>query len=54
MDPEVLQNWAKIKAHLEAVGKTDCAFYRRACRILAGHPDPLEIPVIGEQQGNDA
>ena len=53
MDPEVLENWAKIKAHLEAVGKTDCAFYRRACRILSGHPDPLEIPVIGEQQGND-
>lgn len=52
MDPEVLQNWAKIKSHLEEVGKTDCAFYRRACTILAGRPDPLENPWTGEQQGN--
>jgi len=40
-EPE-LKNWAKIKEALEKAGKTDCMFYRRACAIVAGRPDPLK------------
>ena len=40
MDPDTLENWRKIKEHLEKEGKTDCDFYKRACSILAGRKDP--------------
>ena len=36
-----LDNWRKVKAALEAAGKTDCYFYKRAVLILAGKKDPL-------------
>ena len=42
MDKHTLENWRKIKQALEAAGRTDCMFYRRAIAILNGKPDPLE------------
>ena len=42
MDKHTLENWRKIKQALEAEGRTDCMFYRRAIAILNGKPDPLE------------
>lgn len=42
MNPQTIQNWRKIKAALEAAGKTDNHYYRRALAILAGRPDPFD------------
>lgn len=41
MDRRTLENWQKIKQALEAAGKTDTFFYKRAVAILAGQKDPL-------------
>ena len=41
MDPDIRENWRKIRDHLEAVGKTDNHYYRRAVAILQDNPDPL-------------
>ena len=40
MDQHTRNNWRKIKAALEAAGKTDTAFYRRAVVISQGGSDP--------------
>lgn len=42
MDRFQKENWAKIKAHLQKIGKTDNDYYRRACDISAGRPDPID------------
>ena len=42
MDKREIENWGKIKAALEAAGKTDSFYYRRAVTILAGQQDPIE------------
>lgn len=34
------ENWAKVKAALEAAGKTSSPFYARATAIVRGLPDP--------------
>ena len=41
LDIQTVENWHRIKRALEKAGKTDCMFYKRACSILAGRPDPL-------------
>jgi len=42
MDSSTIKNWQRVKEALEKAGKTDCMFYRRACAIVAGRPDPLK------------
>ena len=42
MDAQTKANWLKIKKALEAAGKTDCAYYKRAVAILSGKKDPFE------------
>jgi len=42
MDDHTYNNWVKIKATFEASGNTDNMFYKRACAILSGRPDPLD------------
>ena len=42
MSDEEKANWQKIKDALEAEGKTDCFFYKRACAIVNNKPDPLK------------
>lgn len=41
MSEDERKNWELIKKALEAAGKQDCFFYKRAVAILAGKPDPL-------------
>ena len=41
MDAATRANWQKVKEALEAAGKTDCMYYKRAIAILSGRPDPL-------------
>lgn len=43
MDSQTLSNWKKIKETMEASGKTDNQYYRRAVAILAGKPDPMDV-----------
>jgi hypothetical protein len=42
MDRDTLENWRKIRDHLERVGQTENHYYRRALAILAGMPDPFD------------
>ena len=42
MKKEELENWARIKTHMEEIGSTDNHFYTRACAIVLGKPDPIE------------
>jgi hypothetical protein len=42
VDQQTRDNWLKVKQALEAAGKTDNHYYRRALAILAGQPDPFE------------
>jgi len=36
MEEEQIIKWRKVKAALEAAGKTDCYFYQKACAALKG------------------
>ena len=46
MSKEELENWQKIKDHMESIGKTDNHYYKRACAILSGKEDPIEsLPI---------
>ena len=40
MDQRTRDNWLKVKVALEAAGKTDSFFYRRAVIILRTGSDP--------------
>lgn len=40
MDQHIIDNWKKVKAALEAAGKTNCHFYRRAVAIVKTGKDP--------------
>jgi hypothetical protein len=42
MDRDTLENWRKIRDHLERAGQTENHYYRRALAILAGRPDPFD------------
>ena len=42
MDDHTYNNWVKIKATFEASGNTDNFFYKRACAIVSGKPDPMD------------
>ena len=42
MDKQELENWQRVKEALEAAGKTDSFYYRRAVAICDGKPDPLK------------
>jgi hypothetical protein len=40
MTPEARENWRKVKAALEAAGKTNCHLYLRACMAVKTGKDP--------------
>ena len=42
MDQQTRDNWRRIKEALEAAGKTDNHYYRRALAIVDGRPDPFD------------
>ena len=41
MDDHTYDNWVRIKKVFEESGNTDNHFYRRACAIVSGQPDPM-------------
>ncbi len=40
MDTETYENWVRVKEALEAAGKTDSFFYKRAVYIVQNRRDP--------------
>ena len=42
MDEHTYNNWVRVKETFEASGNTGNFFYRRACAIVGGQPDPLD------------
>tara|TARA_A100001035_G_scaffold256722_1_gene232243 strand:+ start:252 stop:416 length:165 start_codon:yes stop_codon:yes gene_type:complete len=42
MDKYTYDNWVKVKETFESSGNTDNFFYKRACAIVGGSPDPLD------------
>ena len=50
MDKTELENWQRIKDKMEESGSTDNFFYKRACAIVAGKNDPLEIKAPTETE----
>lgn len=50
MDGQTRDNWRRIRDVMEAAGKTDNHYYRRALAILAGMPDPFDR-YDGREQG---
>ena len=50
MDPHTRDNWRIIKEVLEKAGKTDCYFYKRACKIVAGGRDPFDDRATGHPE----
>jgi len=42
MHPDDLQNWKTIKEKFEENGTTDNFYYKRACAIVRGEPDPMD------------
>jgi hypothetical protein len=53
MDKNTLENWRKIRDHLERVGQTDNHYYKRAIAILGGKPDPFDRYDMGDARPVD-
>jgi ribosomal protein S19E (S16A) len=51
MHPDTYANWVKIKEVFEEKGTTDNFFYTRACAIVKGLPDPLDVKTNVSQDG---
>ena len=49
MDKTSYENWVRVKEALEESGNTDNFYYRRACAIVSGSPDPMEnLPNVSQ------
>ena len=49
MHPDELQNWQIIKEKFEEDRTTDNFFYKRACAIVGGQPDPMKnLPNVSQ------
>ena len=42
MDKTSYENWVRVKEMFEESGNTDNFYYKRACVIVNGSPDPLD------------
>ena len=45
MDKEEFEAWEKIKEHFDSLPEEEreCYYYQRACAIVGGKDDPLEL-----------
>jgi len=49
MHPDETANWAIIKETFEENGTTDNFYYKRACAIVGGQPDPMKyLPNVSQ------
>jgi len=51
MHPDEFQNWVTIKKVFEENGTTDNYYYKRACAIVGGQPDPFDRKPNVSQDG---
>ena len=51
MHPDEYSNWVRIKLVFEEKGTTDNFFYKRACAIVKGEPDPMDSMSNVSQDG---
>ena len=42
MDKTSYENWVKVKEALEESGNIENFYYKRACAIIEGQPDPMD------------
>tara|TARA_B100001094_G_scaffold323739_1_gene375148 strand:+ start:1053 stop:1220 length:168 start_codon:yes stop_codon:yes gene_type:complete len=49
MDKTSYENWVKVKEAFEESGNLDNFYYRRACAIVGGQPDPMDNISNGTQ-----
>ena len=49
MDKTSYENWVRVKETFEESGNTNNFYYKRACAIVGGQPDPLENLKHGTQ-----
>ena len=52
MDKHTYENWVKIKETFEESGNTENLFYQRACAIVSGKPDPLDVKLNPNEPQN--
>ena len=45
MDEETYNNWVTVKDAFEESGNTDNYYYIRACAIVKGEPDPIDVKI---------
>ena len=43
LSTEQIENWRRVKEALEAAGKQDCYFYKRAVTIIETGRDPMRL-----------
>ena len=49
MDKASYENWVRVKEALEESGSTGNFYYRRACAIVGGLPDPMDnLPNVSQ------
>ena len=49
MHPDEFANWAIIKEKFEENGTTENYYYKRACAIVGGQPDPMKnLPNVSQ------
>ena len=53
MDKDTFNNWVKVKETFESSGNTENFFYKRACAIVQGSPDPMGSIVPETNYGNN-
>ena len=53
MDKTSYENWVRVKETFEESGNLDNFYYKRACAIVSGQPDPLENLKNGAQDERD-
>ena len=53
MDNTSFENWVKVKKALEESGNTENFYYKRACAIVSGAPDPMENISYVAQDGSN-
>ena len=49
MDKTSFENWVRVKEALEESGNTDNFYYVRACAIVGGQKDPLDVKIDAAQ-----
>ncbi len=51
MHPDDLKNWTIIKEKFEENGTTENFYYKRACAIVGGLPDPMSnLPNVSQDE----